>query len=209
MHLLMPSLPPTMAVEDAQCIFHCPCCRPQLQWNMHTASSTAHVIARICSGRCTMHLPLPILSQSIAVEDTQCIFHCTFRRPQLQWKMHHASSNAQVVTRSGSGMCTMYIPMPMLLPVVAVEDAQCIFHCKCCRPQLQWTMHAASSTAHFVAHNGSGRCTVHLPLPVVSPTVAMEDAQCSFHCPFCRPQRQWNMHNSSSTAHVIARSCSG
>ena len=162
-------------------------CRPQLQWKMHHASSTAHAVAHSRSGRCTVHLPLPMLSPAVAVEYAPCIFHCPCCRPSSQWKMHCASSTANVVARSGSGRCTMHLPLQMLSPIIAVEDAPCTFHCPCCRPPWQWKMHHASSTAHAVAHSRSGRCTMHLPLPMLSPAVAVEDAPCIFHCPCCRP----------------------
>ena len=154
---------------------------------MHHAYSTAHVVASSCSGRCTMHLPLPMLSPTVALEDAPCIFHCPCCRPQLQWTMHHASSTAHAVARSDSGMCTMHLPLPILSPIVGVEDVPCIFHCPCCHPQWQWKMHHASSTAHAVAHSRSGRCTVHILLPMLSPAVAVEDTQCIFQCPCCRP----------------------
>ena len=133
---------------------------------------------------------LQMLSPAVATDYAPCTFHGPSCRPQWQWKMHSVSSITNVVTHSGSGRCTMHLPLPMLSHAVAMEYAPCIFHCPCCRPQWQWMMHNASCIAHFVANHCRRRCTMHLPLPMLSPAVALECAKCIFHCPHCRIQSQ-------------------
>ena len=186
-HLPLPWRAKTWTVEDARCSFHCDYGRQYGQWKMHGAPSTATAGDNMGSGICTVRLPLRLWATAFAMGDAWCIFHCHCERQHWQWTMHSASSTATMGDSMGSGRCMVHLPLQLRATTWAVEDAWCIFHCDYGRQHGQWNMHCASFTATAGDNMGSGRCTVHRSLPMVSPTAAVEDAPCIFHCPCCRP----------------------
>ena len=199
MHLPLPLLAIIWTVEYALCIFNCNCKLQNGQWNMHCASSTATAGDKMGSGRCMVHLPLPLRATTFAVEDAWCIVNCYCLRQHGQWKMCCASSTATVGDNMGSGRCIVQLLLPLLATTWAVEDARCIFNCNCGRQHVQWTMHGTSSTAtagdkkrqwkmqcaSSTATVGDNicnrRCTVHRPLQLRATTWAVGDALCIFH----------------------------
>ena len=164
------------------CTFYRHYGRQHLQWKMHCASSTATAGDKMGSGRCMVHIPLPLRTTTFAVEDTRCTINCYCWRQHGQWKICCASSNAIAGDNMGSGTCIVQLPLRLLATTWAMEDARCIIHCHCLRQTVQQTMHGTSSTATAGDNMGSGRCTVHLQLPLMATKWAVDDALCIFHC---------------------------
>ena len=134
------------------------------------------------SGRCIVHIPLPLWATTWAMYDALCMVHCHCGQQDKQWKMHGASSDAT----AGDSICNIrsivHGPLQLL------------------RQNGQWNMHCVSSTATAGDNICCGGCIVHLPLLLRATKWAMEDALCIFHCNCWRQHGQWKMHCASYTA---------